>query len=564
MLRPMRSVYAAVALAPLIAAGFPACASAPDAGTPKAESPRTEARLYDGYGGYHRAISTQSAEAQRWFDQGLQLLYGFNHDEAIRSFRRAAELDPSCGMAWWGVAYANGLHINKPEMTEAASKAGWDAAQEALKRVEGAAPVEQGLIRAVAQRYAWPVPADRKPLDEAYAQAMAAVWKAFPKDADVGALYAESLMDLQPWDYWTLAGEPKGRALLIVAVLENVMLLDPQHPGGNHFYIHAVEASKSPERAVAASERLSKLVPGSGHLVHMPSHIWIRTGRYGDAADTNARAIAADRAYFAVAPPPDFYSLYFAHNIHFLAYATMMEGRFAAALEAARTLEREVPDRFVQDHTKVADGLMPVALHVLLRFGKWQAILDEPEPAEFRLVSRSFRHYARAVALSNLGRTQEARGELAALDALAGQIDATWTVGINQAPYVLKIARAVAEGEVLFSEDHREEAFASLREAVRLEDELVYDEPPGWMQPARHALGALLVVADRAAEAEQVYRADLARHPGNGWSLTGLRAALAQLGREQDASALDAQVAAAWARSDARPTVSCYCAVRGG
>jgi len=563
MLRSMRSVLAGVVLVPLVAAGLGACASAPKPASTKSEATASGARLYDGYGGYHRAITTQSAEAQRWFDQGLQLLYGFNHDEAIRSFQRAAELDPSCGMAWWGVAYGNGLHINKPEMTEAASKAGFDAAQEALKRVDGAAPVEQALIRAVAQRYAWPAPADRKPLDEAYADAMAAAWKAFPKDADVGALYAEALMDLQPWDYWTLAGEPKGRALLIVAVLENVIALDPRHPGGNHFYIHAVEASKSPERAVAASERLAQLVPGSGHLVHMPSHIWIRTGRYADAADTNARAIEADRAYFAVAPPPDFYSLYFAHNIHFLAYATMMEGRFEPALEAARTLEREVPPQFVEEHTKVADGLMPVALHVLIRFGKWQAILDEPAPSDFRLVSRSFRHYARAVALSNLGRAAEARAELAELDALASQIDATWSVGINQAPYVLKIARAVAEGEVLFGEGRREEAFASLRAAVRLEDELVYDEPPGWMQPARHALGALLVVDGRAEEAERVYRADLERHPANGWSLTGLRAALAQLGRGEDAAALDAQVASAWARSDAPPTVSCYCALRG-
>jgi tetratricopeptide (TPR) repeat protein len=542
----------------LIALATFGCASAP-----KSDATASGARLYDGYGSYHRAITTKSSEAQQWFDQGLQMLYGFNHDEAIRSFERAAELDPKSGIAWWGIAYAHGLHINNPEMTEAASKAAYDASREALARLDGAAPVEQELIRAVAQRYAWPVPADRKPLDEAYAAAMESTAKKFPNDVDVAALYAEALMDLQPWDYWTHSGEPKGRALEIVSVLERAMQLDPKHPGANHFYIHAVEASNAPERAVAASERLSKLVPGSGHLVHMPSHIWIRTGRYADAADTNARAIEVDRKYFALAPPPDFYSLYFVHNIHFLTYAAMMEGRFATAMEAARTLEREVPPQFVENHTKIADGMLPVPLHVMLRFGRWQEILDEPAPADFRLMSRAIRHYARTVAFANTARTADARAELATFDALAKEIDDTWLVGNNKAPYVLSISRALAEGEVLFSESKREEAFASLREAVRLEDELVYDEPPGWMQPARHALGALLLVDGRAAEAEEVYRADLQRHPGNGWSLTGLRAALAQTGKEKEATQLDAQVAKAWARSDERPTVSCYCAKRG-
>jgi len=297
-----------------------------------------DARLYAGYGGYHRTVTTDSEEAQRWFDQGLQLLYGFNHDEAIRSFRRAAELDPACGMARWGIAYAHGLHINNPQMSAQASQAAFEASREALARVESASPVERALIEAVAQRYAWPVPDDRRPLDEAYAAAMERAWQAYPDDADVGALYAESLMNLQPWDLWTHAGEPKGRTLEIVAVLERALELDPRHPGANHFYIHTVEASTSPERAVAAAEALTDLVPGSGHLVHMPSHIWIRTGRYADAADTNARAIQADRAYFAVAPAPDFYSLYFVHNIHFLAYAAMMEGRYETAIEAARMI----------------------------------------------------------------------------------------------------------------------------------------------------------------------------------------------------------------------------------
>jgi len=534
------------------------CASAP-----KSQATASGARLYDGYGNYHRAISTKSPEAQRWFDQGLQMLYGFNHDEAIRSFERVSELDPKSGMAWWGIAYGHGLHINNPEMSEEASKAAYDASREALARLDGASPVEQALIRAVSQRYAWPVPADRKPLDEAYAAAMESAAKKFPSDVDVAALYAESLMDLQPWDYWTHSGEPKGRALEIVSVLERALQLNPNHPGANHFYIHAVEASNAPERAVAASERLSNLVPGAGHLVHMPSHIWIRVGRYADAEDTNQRAIEVDRKYFALAPPPDFYSLYFVHNIHFLAYAAMMEGQYGTAMDAARTLEREVPPQFVENHTKIADGMLPVPLHVMLRFGRWQEILNEPAPADFRLMSRAIRHYARTVAFANTARTADARKELDAFDALAKQIDDTWLVGNNKAQSVLSISRALAEGEVLFSENKREEGLASLREAVRLEDDLVYDEPPGWMQPARHALGALLLVDGHAAEAEDVYRADLKRHPGNGWSLTGLRAALAaQTGKEREATELDAQIAKAWARSDEKPTVSCYCAKR--
>jgi len=550
MKAPLGAVFAVS-----LALGPSACRSA----SPSA----SDARLYDGYDGYHRAITTRAPQAQRWFDQGLQLLYGFNHDEAIRSFRRAAELDQGCAMAWWGVAYANGLHINNPQMSEQASRAAWDATQEALARVERASPVEQALIRAVAQRYAWPPPADRRPLDEAYAAAMEQAWQDFPADADVGALFAESLMNLQPWDLWTRAGEPKGRTLEIVATLERVLELDPRHPGATHFYIHAVEASQSPERAVAAAEALSGLVPGSGHLVHMPSHIWIRTGRYADAADTNERAIAADRAYFARAPKPDFYSLYFVHNIHFLAYAAMMEGRYETARQASRTIEREVPSEFVAEHTRLADGLMSVPLHVMIRFGRWQDILAEPAPADFRLMSRALRHYARAIALANTARPAEARAELAALDGLVGQMDDTWLVGNNQGTAVLAISRAMAEGEVLFNEGRREEAFASLGEAVRLEDELVYDEPPGWMQPVRHALGALLLVDGRAEEAEQVYRADLERHPANGWSLTGLRDALARQGRESEAAELEPRIASAWARSDERPTVSCFCAQRG-
>jgi tetratricopeptide (TPR) repeat protein len=539
-----------------------AASRAQEADPPAESAAVVEPKLYDGFEGYARKVTTSSAEAQRWFDQGIQLLYGFNHDEAIRSFEQAAAIDPQCAMAWWGSAYARGIHINNPVMGEEQSRLAYDAAQKALAVIDRASPVEQALIRAVATRYAWPAPEDRRALDEGYAAAMEKAWHAFPEDADVGALFAESLMNLQPWDLWTAEGAPKGRALEVAAVLEGVLARAPQHPGANHFYIHAIEASPWPERGLAAAERLATLVPGSGHLVHMPSHIQIRTGRYAQAVASNQKAIAADQAYLAKSPPPEFYAVYFLHNAHFLAYAAMMEGRYATALEAARTIDKSVPPAFLKEFAPVADGFMPTALHVLLRFGKWEEILKEPEPQAFQLVTRSERHFARAVAQANLGKTAEARAELAAFDGVAAEIEsaeAEWKVGNNLAPAVMAVARNMADGEILYREGKKEEAFAALREAVRLEETLAYDEPPGWMQPVRHALGALLIAEGRAAEAEEVYRADLERHPRNAWSLLGLKQSLEEQQKTAEAEAIALEVSAAWARADVTPPGSCYC-----
>jgi tetratricopeptide (TPR) repeat protein len=519
----------------------------------------SQPRLYDGFGHYHRASSTHFAEAQRWFDQGMQLLYGFNHDEAIRSFRHAASLDPNFAFAWWGVAYAYGLHINNPVMSEIQSRRAWEAAQEALARIEHASPVERDLILAVAKRYAMPIPEDRQHLDMAYAEAMEDVWRKHPNDPDVGALFAESLMNLQPWDLWTRDFQPKGRTLEIVAVLERVMELDENHPGANHFYIHAVEASPEPERGLAAADRLGSLVPGSGHLVHMPAHIYARIGRWADASDANVRAIEADRAYFAVAPPPEFYSLYYVHNIHFLAWAAMMEGRQATAMQAARELERDIPESFLREWTFIADGFTPVTYHVMIRFGRWNDILAEPEPEDYRFVNRASRHYARGVALAALGRTAEARRELESFERVAAMIPDDWLVGQNTAHDVMQVARHMLRGELAYREGKLDEAFATLRAGAELEDQLAYDEPPGWMQPVRHALGALLMAEGRAAEAEQVYRDDLEKFPDNGWSLLGLEQALRAQGRTKDADQVHSRLTRAWQRADVRPLASCYC-----
>jgi tetratricopeptide (TPR) repeat protein len=520
---------------------------------------QSSANLYAGFEGYSRAITTKSESAQRWFNQGIQLLYGYNHDEAIRSFEKASEIDPTCAMGWWGSAYSRGLHINNPEMTEEQSQLAYEAAEKALQALDSESPAEQALVKAVAQRYALPVPKDRKPLDQAYADAMEKAWHQFPDDPDIGALFAESLMNLQPWDLWTGEAAPKGRAIEILAVLDRTLARTPNHPGANHFYIHAVEASPWPEKGLEAAERLGGLIPGSGHLVHMPSHIYIRTGRYADAVTSNQKAITADEAYFQSSPAPEFYSVYYLHNVHFLAYAAMMEGRFATAIEAARKIETQIPAAFLKKYVTVADGFMPTALHVLIRFGKWNEILAEPAPEDWRLFSRAEWHFARSIANSALGETQAARDELKKFDEVAAQITDEWKMGNNPAGNVLAIARLMATGELEFREGRRDDAFDLLREAVRMEEALSYDEPPGWMQPVRHALGALLLADGRHAEAEQVYRADLKRHPHNAWSLLGLQQSLGLQGKTADADAMAEQVRAAWARADVKPVASCYC-----
>jgi tetratricopeptide (TPR) repeat protein len=523
------------------------------------QAPENGALIYEGFGNYERKISTESAAAQEWFDQGMQLMYGFNHDEAIRSFEKASEEDPSSPMPWWGIAYCNGMNINDPEMTEERSRRAWEASQEAIARLDGALPVEAALVKAVAERYAWPAPEDRSELEQNYADAMEAVYQEFPDDPDVAALFAEALMDLQPWDYWTDAGEPKGRTEEFVGIIERALETDPLHPGANHFFIHAIEASSEPDRAIEAADRLTEIVPGSGHLVHMPSHIYIRVGRYADAAQSNIQAIEVDRAYLAKAPTPGMYAAYYGHNMHFLSFAAMMSGNYEQAIQAARDLEAEMPESAVRDFAGLIEGIMPATFHVLIRFGKWEQILEEPEYPEWRLVSRAVRLYARSIANSALGRTEEARVELEAFEEAMAEVPAEWWIFNNRVSDVLPIARAMINGELLFREGKREQAYAILREGVAAEDALVYDEPPGWMLPVRHALGALLMADGRYAEAESVYREDLRRNRDNGWSLTGLQLALEKQERGTEAKELTMRLARAFNDADTRPSSSCYC-----
>ena len=524
-------------------------------------APPSEPR-FDGLGTHARPVSTASPQAQRLFNQGLVWAYAFNHDEAIRSFRAAAEQDPNLAVAWWGVALCNGPHINFPLMEPAQSRAAWAALANAQARSATASPVEQDLIAALAARYAQTPPADRRPLDEAYAAAMKQVWQRHPHDADVGALYAEALMDLQPWDLWTKDGKPKGNTPEILAVLERVLELNPDHPGANHFYIHAVEASPHPERGNASADRLRDAVPISGHLVHMPSHIDVQCGRWSQAADQNTQAIAADQRYRQVAPRQDFYRVYMAHNLHFLAFASMMEGRSVAAERAAREMVVGVPREFIREHGPWVDPFMSIVFDVLKRFGRWDDVLNEPRPSPALPITTAMYHFSRGVAYAAKGRIPAAEREQVEFRKAVQAVPADAAMMVNPAHKVLSIAEHMLAGEIAYAREQVDEAVDDLKKAIAIEDDLTYMEPPEWIQPVRHTLGAVLVSAGRYDEAERVYREDLAIWPENGWSLQGLARCLEAQGKTQEAAQVQTRFTTAWRRADVKVHASCLC-VRG-
>ncbi|MCY2959183.1 MAG: tetratricopeptide repeat protein [Planctomycetota bacterium] len=518
----------------------------------------THAVLDVDLGAHTRAASTTSTEAQRWFDQGLTWLYSFNHDEAIHCFSEAVELDPGFAMAWWGIANANGPHINFPLVPPERDRFAREAVKRARTLSVGATPVERALIGAQFVRWGETVPTDRRPLDEAYAEAMLAVTHEHPRDADVAALAAEALMDLQPWDLWTRAGAPKGRVNEILALLEGALESDPSHPLANHLYIHATEGSARPELALAAADRLRDLVPGAGHMVHMPSHTYVRTGRLADASLANERAIEVDASHRDRFPRDGFYRVYMMHNAHFLAFSSMLEGRSDAAMTAAKRMLADLPPEFVASVGPMVDGYLPVVLHVLVRFGRWEEILREPAFPEEFLVANGVRHYARGVALNVLGRAAEAQEELAALDAIVTRLDDR-PVGNNPAKSVLRIPRLVLAGEIAFAAGRRDEGIGNLAEAAEIDASLVYDEPPDWMMPVRHPYGAMLLEAGRWNEAERAFREDLKLFPENGWSLFGLERALREQGRAKEADGVAARFARAWSRADVEIHAPCLC-----
>lgn len=515
--------------------------------------------LFEGMGDYHRPVTTSSAEAQRFFNQGMVWMFAFNHDEAIRSFKEVARLDPDCAMAWWGIALCNGPHINKPGMEPAQNAAAWAALQKALALRERADPTEQALIDALAHRYAQPPPADRSCLDRAYADAMRALWQADQGDADVATLFAESLMDLRPWDLWTIDGQPHEGTEEIVSVLERALTIAPDHPGANHLLIHAVEASADPARANTAAERLRTLVPASGHLVHMPSHIDVRTGRWALAAESNEAAIRVDAEYHRLSPRQGFYRLYMAHNHHFLSYVSMMEGRSERALSAAREMIAGVPPEFLKKDAALIDPYMGIELEALKRFGRWEEILAVPEPPKNLPITRAMWSFSRAVALAATGRIDAARREQQRFRAYTANVPSDAMISVNKASEILTIADKVLAGEIALARGRHEEAISRLREAMAIEDRLIYMEPPEWMLPVRHTLGAVLIEAGRPSEAESEYREDLRRWPENGWSLYGLTRSLRAQGRDSEADELHERFERAWARADSTISASCLC-----
>jgi len=527
------------------------------AGVLLAEAP--PAALFEGLGPHRRKVTTESEQAQRYFDQGLVWAFAFNHDEAIRSFEEAARLDPNLAMAWWGVALCHGPHINNPALPEERAKLAWDALQKALALREKASTVERALVDALAKRYADPPPQDRAALDRAYADAMREVWLVHRGDPDIGTLYAEALMDLQPWDLWTKDGKPKGRTEEILATLEEVLKRAPDHPGANHLYIHATEASPFPEKGVPSADRLRTQTPIAGHLLHMPAHIDVQVGAWAKASAANVAAIEADRRYRKISPQQDFYRVYMAHNHHFLSFASMMQGRSATAIGAARDMLAGIPQEYAEKNAAVVDGYTLIVLEALMRFGRWDELLLEPEPPAYFPIHAAYRKFARAVAYGAKGDLESAEKERAAFLEARAKVPEGAMMAINPAADVLTIAGLVLDGELAFRRGDLEAAVKFLREACAIEDRLRYMEPPDWMQPVRHTLGAVLVSAGRFEEAEEVYREDLQAWPENGWSLFGLATCLEARGEAGEASEVRKRFDAVWANADVEIGSTCLC-----
>ncbi len=525
----------------------------------QANGSRAPMELVPALAGFHRPVTTASPDAQAFFDQGLVLYWGFDHEEADRSFARAAELDPGCAMAYWGRALAAGPHINNPTMDEERSRTAHANVTRAIELAAPASRLERALIDALAKRYARPEPADRRELDVAWADAMREVYRTYPHDPDVGALYAEALMDLQPWDLWTKDGKPKDAAPEILEVIELVLAEHPRHPGANHLAIHGWEMSPTPGRARAAADRLRDLVPGASHLVHMPGHIDLRLGAYEAAVLANERAIEV--AYERAARTGDggMFAMYRAHNYHFLVYAAQFEGRRELALETARELVRVLPPEVVDGMPQALEGFLPTPLHVLVRFGDWDVILAEPEPPANRPGTLAFWRYARGLAYSALADVGAAAREREAFEQACAAVPEDYSIGNNSTRTVLDIGRAMLDGELAYRRGDFDAAFAHLRDAVARDEALRYDEPWGWFQPAAHALGALLLEQGRLEEAEAVYRRDLELHPENAWALHGLEECLRRGGRIAEADETRARFATSWRRADVEIRASCFC-----
>lgn len=515
------------------------------------------APLFNDLGNHQFAISTTSPAAQEYFNQGLILAYGFNHGEAIRSFQEAIRLDSNCAMCYWGVALALGPNINKP-MDAADVPQAWEALQQARRVATSATEKEKAYINALETRYSQQAVADRRSLDLAYANAMREVMKRYPDDLDAATLFAEAMMDTMPWDYYMEDRRPKAVTQEVITALEFVISKDPQHPGANHYYIHAVEASPNPERALPSAERLGEIAPGAGHLVHMPSHIYLRVGRYHDATLANEQAVEADQSYIAQCRAQGFYPVaYYPHNQHFLWFTSGIEGRSALSIRTAREIDR------LNDHQNLAEGkrFSPLLILTLARFGKWDEVMDQPMPPADQLFATAMFRYARGMAHAAKLDLNAAQQELTALERIAADPKIK---GLNQPAFAFPIeklivlSRHVLAGELAGRRGQAAEANQQFTTAIQLEDKLPYMEPPYWHHPVRQIYGAHLLRAGRAMDAEKTYREDLKRHPDNGWSLYGLLASLRAQGKTEEANAVERRFRDVWRLADITLTASSF------
>lgn len=512
-----------------------------------------QAPLFDNLGTLNFPITTNSELAQKYFNQGVILAYGFNHEEAFRSFEEVARLDPNSAMAYWGMAYVLGPNINLP-MDAGVVHTAYEAVQKAITLLDDESEREKDYMMAMSKRYTVEPVEDRTPLDSAYSEAMRELVNNYPDDLDAATMYAESIMDLHPWDYWLTNGAPQPWTPELLAVLESVIERNSDHHGANHLYIHAIEASNNPQLGLESADKLKFLAPGAGHLVHMPSHIYIRTGNYHEGSLANIRAVKSDEEYITQCNQQGFYPLsYYPHNYHFLWATATLEGDSKTAIDAALKTSQQPPDSLMDVcGYQTLQHFAAIPLYAYVTFGKWNEILDYAQPQDQRPYMQAVWHYARAMSFIGLDNLEKAEEEIIVLEDLTDskEIEELSIWGINSADMLIKIAYEVAKGELEAKKKNYDTAIAHLHKAVELEDQLRYDEPPTWFYPCRQNLGAVLIEAGRYEEAEQVYLQNLSEIPDNGWGLFGLKQALFKQGKTEEAAEVVKRFKEAWMYSD--------------
>ncbi|RYY30473.1 MAG: hypothetical protein EOO04_04680 [Chitinophagaceae bacterium] len=535
--------------------GLVYCAPSFDPATIKAEN----APVFEGLGNHHYKVTTRSEKAQQYFNQGLTLLYAFNHGEAGRSFKAAIALDSTCAMSWWGLAMVLGPNYNAA-LNPASLVEINEAVNNAMLFAKNTAPNEKALIAALRLRFPRTATSDLSPYSRAYAASMQKAQAQFPDDIDIAALYADALMNEHPWDLWMKDGTSRPWTPAIVTQLENLLVTAPLHAGANHMYIHAMEASGKPEAALASADRLRDLLPAAGHLVHMPAHIYIRTGDYSKGILTTEAAAVADSNYVVQCKVQGTYPLlYYPHNIHFLAACAYLAGNSKKALEAARSVSAHADSRYLDENVTLQHYYI-IPFYVMVQTGKWQEILNLPEPAKTQLYPRAIWHYARGMAYTALDKINEAQNELASLKVIGKneQLNEQLIWETNTAGQIVQIATSILTGELAADAGNFDLAEKSLRHAIGIEDGLMYQEPPDWFFSARHTLGHILLLAKKFPEAQKVYEEDLTKYPENGWALMGLYQSLVGQGKTSDAGAAKTRFDKAWTDADIEINSSRY------